>query len=124
MRGDGRGEEIGTHGFLQVGLVGLDGGGEEAGEAVRQGGLDVGRPRLRSLVAQDHVALVELHRPGQLLLPELRPLESELQVRIRRPGGDAHVRRIGRRQGLREGSVAGGGGGTGGVGHDEAERKQ
>jgi hypothetical protein len=36
-------------------------------EAVWQGGLDVRRSRLRSLVAEEHVALVELHRPDQLL---------------------------------------------------------
>lgn len=72
--------------------MGLDGGGEEAGEAVRLRGLDVGRPHLGPLVAEEDVALVELHRAGQLLRPELRALEPELRVRIGRHGEGGRVR--------------------------------
>jgi hypothetical protein len=57
-------------------------GGEEAGEALGLGGLEVGRPLLRALVAEEHLALVEPHHPDQLLLPELRELEP-VRVRIR-----------------------------------------
>ena len=78
----------------------------------------MGRPLLRALVTEEHVALVEPHRPGQLLLPDLRALEPELRVRIRHRGrgGEGRVRRVGRRRGRREGGVAGRGGG-----HEEAE---
>lgn len=100
--------------------MGLDGGGEEAGEAVRLRGLDVGRPHLGPLVAEEDVALVELHRAGQLLRPELRALEPELRARIGRHGEGGRVRRVtGRRRRRQEGVAGGGrgGGGSGRVGH-------
>jgi len=107
-----------AHGLLQIGLAGLDGGGEEAGEAIRLSGLEVGRPHVRALVAEEHMALVEPHRPDQLLLPELRALEPELCVWIRHRGrgGEGRVRRVSRRSRSREGGITRRRGG-----HEEAE---
>lgn len=96
-----------AHGLLQIGLSGLDGGGEEAGEAVRLRGLEVGRPQIRALVTEEHMALVEPHRPDQLLLPELRTLEPELcaWIRHRGRGGEGRVRSVSRRSRSREGGI-------------------
>lgn len=109
-----------AHGLLQIGLSGLDGGGEEAGEAVRLRGLEVGRPQIRALVTEEHMALVEPHRPDQLLLPELRAQEPERYVWIRHRGrgGKGCVRRVSRwrRRRRREGSITCRRGG-----HEEAE---
>jgi hypothetical protein len=43
------------------------------------GGLDVGRPLLGALVAEEEVALVEADHPGELLLAELWALEPRAQ---------------------------------------------
>ena len=112
-----------AHALLQVGLAGLDGGGEEAGEAVGLGGLEVGRPLLGALVAEEHVALVETHRAGELLLPGLRALEPELRVQIGGRGGDGRLRCVRSHRRCEEG-VPGScrrGGRVGGVGHEEGE---
>jgi hypothetical protein len=108
-----------AHGLLQIGLAGLDGGGEEARESVRVYGLDVGRPHLRALVTEEHVALVESHRPDQLLLPELRAKpERYVWIRHRGRGGKGCVRRVSRWRWRRrrEGSITCRRGG-----HEEAE---
>lgn len=77
----------------------------------------MGRPLLGALVAEEHVALVEAHRPGELLRVELLALEPELLVQIGGRGGEGRLRRVrGRR---REKGVPGGGGGVGGIGHEE-----
>jgi hypothetical protein len=59
-------------------------GGEEGKgtAAARVSGLDVGRPLLGALLAEEDVALVEADRPGELLLVELWALEPELRVQI------------------------------------------
>ncbi|GMN49845.1 hypothetical protein TIFTF001_019015 [Ficus carica] len=62
-------------------LLGGEGGGEEAGEAVELGGLDVRRPHVGVLVAEEDMAIVELDGANELRgRPEIRPGKPELQV--------------------------------------------
>lgn len=79
--------------FFQVGLAGVDGSSEEAGKAIRLDGLDVRRQLLMALVAEEHAALMEDHRPGVLLLPKLLQLEPKL-LQIGGHGGNSRVRSV------------------------------
>lgn len=65
---------------LHVSPACSQGGGEQPGQAIEFSGLDPGGPNPRVLVAEEHVAIVELHCPGQMALPEIRARESEVSI--------------------------------------------
>lgn len=65
---------------LHVSLACSQGGGEQPGQAIEFSGLDPGGPNPRVLVAEEHVALVELYGPCQMALPELRARKSEVSI--------------------------------------------
>ncbi|GMN69773.1 hypothetical protein TIFTF001_038817 [Ficus carica] len=62
-------------------LLGGEGGGDEAGEAVELGDLDARRPHAGVLIAEEDMAVVELDGANELRgHSEIRPGEPELQV--------------------------------------------
>lgn len=73
---------------LDIVFASFESGGEQLRERIGDGILHARRPRLVRLIAEEHVALVQVNGPGDVGLVHLASLEAELGVLID-GGGEA-----------------------------------
>lgn len=74
-----------------IALPGLDGSIEQPRQAIKLGGFNSRRPHAGVLITKEDMALIVLDGPGERTLPEIRPSEAELWVRLGISGAEKTV---------------------------------